>query len=149
MGYRKNGKKIDSVFKKHFEFKGNDFTVGWKRFVDDEDDDDEKEEGVEMIWNVIKNVMDEQKLDFDSVDVRQRFVSEIVFKEERTALLQGVTEEEIEGDDDDALPQNTNDNTMMTPAGMRSIDTDDLCSNDQLLSADSIHGMIEMDEIHR
>merc|ERR1712228_975029 len=86
--YMKNAKKINDSFKKQFGFKTNDFKVGWKRYADAEDED-ENESFKAEIFDVVKSAMTMMQLDFQSIDIRKKFLTDYL-------LVEGVHEDENE-----------------------------------------------------
>merc|ERR1712228_804386 len=86
--YKKNAKKINDSFKKQFDFKTNDFKVGWKRYADD-NDEDENETLKTDIFDAVKSAVTFMELDFQSIDIRKKFLTDYL-------LMEGVVENENE-----------------------------------------------------
>merc|ERR1712228_971542 len=78
--YKKNAKKINDSFKKQFAFKTNDFKVGWKRYADAEDEDEHETLKAE-IFDAVKSAMTFMELDFKSIDIRKKFLTDYLLME--------------------------------------------------------------------
>merc|ERR1711933_444451 len=90
--YKKNAKKVNNAFKKQFCLKGDAFKVGWKRFADDAEED-ETESFKTEIFDVVKSAMTFMDLDFGSLPVRQRFLTQYLLAEENEQRRQSLIEE--------------------------------------------------------